>query len=163
MDHRRARILNRILRVEISYSYFSSTPETLLLVFEIEALYFSLSLPSLSLPFFLSLSFQHTGERSRLPPPPCTSNDSPPPACDYESLHNILSTALTDRRKTKGRERLDFVYLFLQPLCVYFVRGTSLVGKNRWDENYEWPFLSSLRETRFTFDSRFVVQFRFTI
>lgn len=30
-------------------------------------------------------------------------------ACDYESLHNILSTALTGRRKTKGRAYYDSI------------------------------------------------------
>ena len=40
-------------------------------------------------------------------------------AWDYESLHNILSTALTDRRKTKGRERHDFVYLFFQSMRLF--------------------------------------------
>lgn len=52
---------------------------------------------------------------------------SPSSARDYESLHNILSTALTDRRKTKGRERLDFVYLFFTSL--YTLR---LFRKKKW-------------------------------
>lgn len=82
--------------------------------------------------FFFLFSFSSFNARvneAGSSPPPCTEQWLFfPPACDYESLHNILSTALTDRRKTKGRERLDFVYLFFQPLRVYFVRSKAVRG-----------------------------------
>ena len=71
-------------------------------------------------------------------------------ACDYESLHNILSTALTDNEGKRKAANASTLSIYSSSLCVRFVtpaRATKCRGTSR-TKIYEWIDVEKKKKMR---------------